>query len=69
MALTIEQRITRIEKASGSSVPGTQIIRSLPDSGLEWTVAIGGMMQPKRQWSAKTISKALSEAENFFKLK
>lgn len=60
--MTIEERICRLEQ--GLSVPGTQIVRHLkPKEGIGWSLAIGGMMEPKDFFYGDTIEEVLALAE------
>jgi len=73
MPLTFEQRIRRIEQAAiekgaSGNLPGTQITRTLhPEEGhgMQWTVAIGGLQQPKRFFVHGIIEGALDMAEEW----
>ncbi len=65
--MTIDQRIKRLEKATGyvkGRVPGTQLIRTLTPTSIEWCLALGLMQQQQKpMFSGKTIEMCLKKAE------
>jgi hypothetical protein len=69
--MTIDQRITRLEKKAGRpDLPGTTISRILyKKKGFGWTVGVGAMHLSRIWFHAKTIESALSKAEKHFKIK
>lgn len=66
MRKSVEQRLLSLE-GSISGVPGTSLTRVLgEEEGVEWCLAIGGMMAPKRFFHGATIREVLNLAESFF---
>jgi hypothetical protein len=60
---TVDDRVSYLER--GLSVPGTQIVRVLGEGrGLQWCVALGELLAPKRFFYGHTIDEALRAAAN-----
>lgn len=63
--LILEQKA--VEFGLSVSVPGTQLQRTLlPDKGVGWVLAIGGMSHPKLFYCGKTVISVLEQAERDF---
>ena len=63
---TIDRRIIALEAALTFQVPGTQLVRVLnPEGeGVAWTLALGGMGQPKHFFTGRTIEEVVGKAES-----
>ena len=68
LSLSLADRITRIEMASGTAkLPGTQLTRDMAETkGFQWCLAVGFMQQPKVFFYAPTIEDCLLKAEEAY---
>ena len=63
-ALTLDERIARLETLLTIPVPGTQITRVMrEDHGFRWCVAIGVMNMAKNFYYGDTVEDAVGAAE------
>ena len=62
---TTQERILKIKKFSGDSTPGRILSRGFlqHESGVGWSLSVGGLCQPKTHYSGRTIDDVLSLAE------
>jgi len=60
--LTFEQRITQLERADGSTVPGTQLARTAGPE-YNWCLALGMLHMPKKMFYGSSIADCLFQAE------
>ncbi len=62
--MTIDERISRLENLTPSTVKGTTITRILDKVGLKWSLGLGAMHEPKLFYVGETIEEILTLAEN-----